>query len=84
MSVIGITPWADARGPWGEAITLCAEGRQGSAGQWTITGTCSQTSTGTIRQMVLGSQTVLHSVIVRRTVTGTHWVVVQGTCRQTV
>lgn len=54
MSVQGKSHCADA-------TTLWAEGTIG-AGQWTVTGTRSQTSVGTIRQIVRGQCTVLHSV----------------------
>ena len=66
-----------------EATTLCADGSAG-AGQWTVTGTWTQTSTGTCRQIVRGTQTVRHSVTCRLTVTGQWTVVVTGTWRHTV
>src|SRR5262249_12951818 len=66
-----------------EATTLCAEGSTG-AGQCTTTGTFTQTSTGTCRQIVRGSHTVRHSVALRVTVTGQQTVVVTGIWRQTV
>ena len=43
---------------WLEAITLWADGMT-TGGQWTTTGTFTQTSTGTCRQTARGTQTVL-------------------------
>ena len=52
-----------------EATTLCAEGSTGG-GQWTTTGTWTQTSTGTCWQIVRGTQTSRTSDTWRVTVTG--------------
>src|SRR5205085_7277849 len=67
----------------GVAITLCIEGST-AGGQCTVTGTFTQTSTGTWRQTVLGTQTFVTSHTCRVTVTGQQTVVVTGTCWQVV